>query len=95
MRSIAHKLGVTNVLDGSVRKDGQQIRITAQLIRGSDGVHLWSQTYDRNLVDIFNVQDEIADEVSRALRVALLYEHRAVDRAGAGSDRSTARGCAG
>jgi adenylate cyclase len=80
VRSIAHKLGVTDVLEGSVRKDGQQLRITAQLIRGSDGVHLWSQTYDRNLVDIFKVQDEIADEVSRALRVALLYEHRAADR---------------
>jgi TolB-like protein/class 3 adenylate cyclase len=80
VRSIAHKLGVTNVLEGSVRKDGQRLRITAQLIRGSDGVHLWSQTYDRNLVDIFKVQDEIAGEVSGALSVALLYEHRAGDR---------------
>jgi serine/threonine protein kinase len=80
VRSIAHKLGVTDVLEGSVRRDGQQLRITAQLIRGSDGVHLWSQTYDRNLVDIFKVQDEIAEEVSRALRVALLEGHRAADR---------------
>ena len=80
VRSIAQKLGVTNVLEGSVRKDGQQLRITAQLIRGSDGVHLWSQTYDRNLVDIFKVQDEIADEVSRALRVAMLPGRRAGDR---------------
>jgi serine/threonine protein kinase/TolB-like protein len=77
VRSIARKLGATHVLEGSVRKDGQQLRITAQLIRGSDGMHLWSQTYDRSLVDIFKVQDEIAGEVSQALRVALRNAHRA------------------
>jgi serine/threonine-protein kinase len=77
VRAIAHTLGVTHVLEGSVRKDGQELRIIAQLIRGSDGVHLWSQTYDRNLVDIFKVQDDIADEVSQALRVALPYVHSA------------------
>lgn len=71
VRSIARKLGVTHVLEGSVRKDGQQLRITAQLIRASDGVHLWSQTYDRNLVDIFKVQEDIGNEVSQALHVAL------------------------
>jgi eukaryotic-like serine/threonine-protein kinase len=71
VRSIARQLGVTNVLEGSVRKDGQQLRITAQLIRGADGMHLWSQTYDRDLVDVFRVQDEIADKVCQALRVAL------------------------
>jgi TolB-like protein/predicted Ser/Thr protein kinase len=80
VRAIAHMLGVTHVLEGSVRKDGPQLRITAQLIRGSDGVHLWSQTYDRNLVDIFKVQDEIANEVSQALRVTLLTGHRAGNR---------------
>jgi len=80
VRSIAHQLGVTHVLEGSVRKDGPQLRITAQLIRGSDGVHLWSQTYDRSLVDVFKVQDEIADKVSQALRVALLYDPRAGNR---------------
>lgn len=72
VRSIARKLGVTHVLEGSVRKDGQQLRINAQLIRASDGVHLWSQTYDRNLVDIFKVQEDIGNEVSQALHVALL-----------------------
>jgi eukaryotic-like serine/threonine-protein kinase len=72
VRSIARQLGVTHVLEGSVRQDQQRLRITADLIRASDGVHLWSQTYDRNLVDIFKVQDEIADDVSQALRVALL-----------------------
>ncbi len=69
VRSIARKLGVTNVLEGSVRQDGQQLRITAQLIRGADGVQLWSQTYDRALVDIFPLQEEISDEVCQALRV--------------------------
>jgi serine/threonine-protein kinase len=80
VRSIARKLGVTHVLEGSVRKDGQQLRITAQLIRGSDGMQLWSQTYDRNLVDIFKVQDEIAGEVSQALRLALRNPRRAENR---------------
>jgi adenylate cyclase len=80
VRSVALKLGVTHVLEGSVRKDGQQLRITAQLVRGSDGVHLWSQTYDRMLTDIFKVQGEIAEEVSQALHVALRNGHRAADR---------------
>jgi serine/threonine protein kinase/TolB-like protein len=71
VREVARTLGVTHVLEGSVRRSGQQLRITAQLVRASDGVQLWSQTYDRNVTDIFKVQDEIADEVSRALHVAL------------------------
>ena len=71
VRAIAHKLGVTHVLEGSVRKAGQQLRVTAQLVRASDGMHLWSQTYDRSLVDIFRVQDEIGEEVAQALHVAL------------------------
>src|ERR1700719_1331316 len=71
VRSIARELAVTHLLEGSVRKDGQQLRINAQLIRASDGVHLWSQTYDRNLVDIFKVQEDIGNEVSQALHVAL------------------------
>jgi serine/threonine protein kinase len=75
VRAIARKLGVTHVLEGSVRKAGQQLRVTAQLIRASDGMHLWSQTYDRNLVDIFKVQDEIGEEVSQALHVALRNGH--------------------
>ncbi len=77
VRSIARELGVTHILDGSVRKDGQQLRVTAQLIRASDGVDLWSQTYDGSLLDIFKVQDEIAERVSQALRVALRNDHRA------------------
>jgi TolB-like protein/predicted Ser/Thr protein kinase len=80
VRSIALKLAVTHVLEGSVRKDGRQLRITAQLIRASDGVYLWSHTYDRALVEIFKVQDEIAEQVSQALRVALRNGYRAGDQ---------------
>jgi TolB-like protein/Tfp pilus assembly protein PilF len=80
VRSIARKLGVTHVLEGSVRKGGDQLRITAQLVSASDGAHLWSQTYDRRLTDIFKVQGEIADQVSRALHVALRNGYRAADR---------------
>ncbi|MGB6604770.1 MAG: protein kinase [Steroidobacteraceae bacterium] len=79
-RSIARTLGVTHLLEGSVRKDGRQLRIAAQLVRGWDGVQIWSQTYDRNLVDIFKVQNEIAEEVAQALRVALRSGHPAMNR---------------
>jgi TolB-like protein/Tfp pilus assembly protein PilF len=78
VRVIASTLGVDHLLEGSVRKSGRTLRITAQLIRASDGVHLWSQTYDRDLVDIFKVQDEIGEKVSQALHVALQNGHPAV-----------------
>ena len=71
MRTIASKLGVANLLEGSVRKAGGELRITAQLIRASDGVHLWSEIYDRKLNDIFKLQDEISTTVAKALNVAL------------------------
>jgi len=71
MRSIATKLGVANLLEGSVRKAGGELRITAQLIRASDGVHLWSEIYDRELKDIFKVQDEISTTVAKELNLAL------------------------
>jgi len=63
------------VLEGSVRKSGDKVRITAQLIRASDGSHLWSDTYDRTLDDIFKVQDEIAGAVARALEAMLVEPH--------------------
>ncbi len=69
---IAKKLHVANVLEGSVRKSGDQVRITAQLIRAAEGYHLWSDTYDRKLDDIFKIQDEIAGEVVKQLKVTLL-----------------------
>jgi TolB-like protein len=69
---IAQALNVAHVLEGSVRKSGNTIRIAAQLIRADTGFHLWSQTYDRTLDDIFKVQDEIAGSVVRSLSDALL-----------------------
>ena len=68
---IAEVLGVGHILEGSVRKSGTQIRITAQLIRVSDGFHMWSDTYDRELVNIFAIQDEIAEAIVSELRVRL------------------------
>jgi serine/threonine-protein kinase len=70
--TIAEALGVSTILEGSVRSSGKRLRITAQLIRASDASHLWSQTYDRELTDVFEVQDEIATAVVEALKVQLL-----------------------
>jgi len=72
--TIARQLNVANVLEGSVRKSGNQVRITAQLIDAASGYHLWSENYDRTLDDIFEVQDEIAASVVDALRLSLLGE---------------------
>jgi len=72
LREIGRLLSVANVLEGSVRKAGNQVRITAQLIKTSDGFHLWSETFDRELDDIFAIQEEIAGQVIQALQVALL-----------------------
>lgn len=67
--TIAEKLNVSHVLEGSVRRTGDHVRITAQLIDAADSTHAWSQTYDRELGDVFAIQDEIATEVGNALRV--------------------------
>jgi TolB-like protein/DNA-binding winged helix-turn-helix (wHTH) protein/Tfp pilus assembly protein PilF len=69
---IAKPLGVANVLEGSVRKSGNTIRVTAQLVRADNGYRVWSQTFDRQLDDILKVQDEIAQAVVKALKVSLL-----------------------
>ncbi|QOI97988.1 MAG: tetratricopeptide repeat protein [Flammeovirgaceae bacterium] len=71
IRSIGKKLGVTHILEGSVRKSSDKIRITAQLIHVSDGSHIWSKTYDRTLGDIFKIQDEIANAVVQELKLTL------------------------
>ncbi len=71
---VARELNVAHVLEGSVRKAGNQLRITAQLIRASDSSHLWSETYDRTLDNIFAIQDEIASAVVEQLKVTLLGE---------------------
>ena len=80
LREIGEQLGVAHILEGSVQKSGVKIRITAQLINADDGYHLWSQTYDRTLDDIFAVQDEIAEEVAKAMRVTLLGHDAEVQR---------------
>lgn len=72
IEDIAAKLGVAAVLEGSVRQSGKRVRITAQLINAKDGYHLWSETFDRELDDIFEVQDEISSAVVKALKVKLL-----------------------
>ena len=71
IRKIAETLGVSNVLEGSVRRSGNRLRITAQLIKSVDGTHLWSERYDRDMTDIFAVQDEIGQAISEALKVRL------------------------
>jgi len=68
---IARALHVNNVLEGSVRKSGNQVRVTAQLIKAEDGFHLWSETFDRELTNIFEIQDEIAESIAAALKVKL------------------------
>jgi len=68
IREIAVKLNVDKILEGSVRKSGNRVRITAQLINASDGYHIWSENYDRNLTDIFEVQDEISKIITNKLR---------------------------
>jgi TolB-like protein/thioredoxin-like negative regulator of GroEL len=86
--TIARALNVATVLEGSVRKSGDTLRITAQLVRASDGSQLWSEIYDRQITDVFKVQDEIAAAVVAALRVRLLPEqhvtnpHRTAEFAG-------------
>jgi len=72
--TVAQKLNVATVLEGSVRKSGKRVRITAQLIQVASDSHLWSETYDRELDDIFAVQDDIAQSVVKELRAALLGE---------------------
>ena len=70
--TIARRLMVAHVLEGSVRKSGNYLRVTAQLVRADNGYHVWSETYDRQLDDIFKMQDEIAGAVVKALKVSLL-----------------------
>ncbi len=71
IRKIAETLGVGTILEGSVRRAGNRIRVTAQLIEAENGSHLWSERYDRDMTDVFAIQDEIAQEISEALKVRL------------------------
>jgi TolB-like protein/Flp pilus assembly protein TadD len=80
IREVGQVLGVTHVLEGSVRKAGDRLRITAQLVDTTDGYHLWSERYDRDLDDIFQVQDEIARSIARELKVRLADPTAALER---------------
>ncbi len=90
LRTIGEKLNVQSILEGSVRKDEarNRVRITAQLVNVEDGYHLWSETYDRDLDDIFAIQEEIARKVADALKVTLLGEDEARIAAQAVTDLS-------
>jgi len=80
---VARRLGVSHVLEGSVRKAGNRVRITAQLIDGTSGNHLWAERYDRDLTDIFALQDEISEAIVAELRLKLLPEEKkAIERRG-------------
>lgn len=74
---IGAKLGVKNILEGSVRKSGDRLRITAQLVNAADGYQVWSERYDREMKDIFDVQDEITFAIVNALKIKLLGEEKA------------------
>ena len=76
LREVGEKLGVSTVLEGSVRKQGNRLRITAQLINVEDGFHFWSEKYDRNMDDIFAIQDEIALAITEHLKITLLENDR-------------------
>ena len=88
VQDVSQALGVRNVLEGSVRKAGNRVRITAQLIDGDSGGHLWAERYDRDLEDIFEVQDEVTQKIVEALQVTLeagegeaLVQHETMDLA--------------
>ena len=80
---IGRELGAGTILEGSVRRAGDQVRITAQLIDSRSQAHLWAESYDRQLADVFAVQSDVAQQVAKALRVALLADvKQRVDRPG-------------
>jgi adenylate cyclase len=86
VKDVAQSVGVSHVLEGSVRKSGSRLRITAQLIDGAKGDHVWAERYDRELTDIFEVQDEISKAIVAALRVKLLpKEKKAIEARGTSS----------
>ncbi len=86
VKEVARTVGVSHVLEGSVRKAGNRVRITAQLIDGAKGDHVWADRYDRELTDIFEIQDEISKAIVAALRVKLLpQEKKAIETRGTSS----------
>jgi adenylate cyclase len=96
VQEVGRQLGVRYVLEGSVRKQGDRVRITAQLIDAQKGGHVWSETYDRDMKDIFAVQDEITIKVMNSLRVKLTEGEQVrhwVGRAGEGFNRQDCEAC--
>jgi adenylate cyclase len=86
VRDVARQMGVSHVLEGSVRKAGARLRITAQLIDGAAGDHVWAERYDRDLTDIFALQDEISEAIVAALKLKLLPdEKKAIEKRGTSS----------
>ena len=90
IREIADALQVAHILEGSVQQSGNRVRITAQLIRASDGYHVWSESFDRNSDDIFGIQDEIASKVGSALSASLLGTGEETAVAGIGTENPDA-----
>ena len=88
LRAIGEKLGVAHLLEGSVRKSGGRIRVTAQLVEAGHGSHLWSERYDRELNDVFTIEDEIARSVVSALRLKLLSSQVRIGRRSMKADAS-------
>lgn len=86
LKQIARELGVGHVLEGSVRREGDQVRISAQLINAATDEHLWAETYDRKLTSIFQIQSEIAEQIARALQAKLSPAERGRIAAGNASD---------
>ena len=68
---IANELGVAHILEGSVRSSGDRIRVTAQLIRASDGFHVWSENYDRDIADMIEIQEDLALNIAKALKTTM------------------------
>lgn len=90
LRQVGRELGVASVLEGSVQRQGERVRVIAQLIETRDGSHLWSQTYDRPLADLFAIQDEIGAAVLKALRVELLGDEPAQGDSGSSHPQALA-----
>jgi serine/threonine-protein kinase len=80
VRRIAETLGVAHILEGSVRRVGDRVRVTAQLIAATDGSHLWSERYDRDITDVFAIQDDIARTIALALKLKLSADRTVVER---------------
>ncbi len=76
LKEIARELGVSSILEGSVQRIGNNVRITTQLIEAKTDIHLWSETYDRDITDIFSIQTEVAQNVARELKATLTSEEK-------------------